>query len=216
MSFQTIFEIQQSMTVNNRRTVGQQYSRSGQVRVAQYLTAVPWVFTVVPHNYLPYATSRDIIQTIDNLDRQLPETITFTSANIGWFTEYQGDLTTVQANALTLAAVPAANSQIITVGNLPGVAGTKAVFRAGDFLQLGDYSYKVTADVLRGLDTTVSVSLHRPVIGTVTTGTLAGVGNACEFTVLAEKCPTYTLMPAPGGAFVQWDDAFVFREDITG
>lgn len=216
MSFQTIFEIQQSMTVNNRRTVGQQYSRSGQVRVAQYLTAVPWVFTVVPHNYLPYATSRDIIQTIDNLDRQLPETITFNSANLGWFTEYQGDLTTVQANALTLAAVPAANSQIITVGNLPGVSATEAVFRAGDFLQLGNYSYKVTADVLRGLNTTVSVSLHRPVIGTVTTGTLAGVGNACEFTVLAERCPTYTLAPAPGGAFVQWDDAFVFREDITG
>lgn len=216
MSFQTIFEIQQSMTVNNRRTVGQQYSRSGQVRVAQYLTAVPWVFTVVPHNYLPYATSRDIIQTIDNLDRQLPETITFTSANLGWFTDYQGDLTTAQANALTLAAVPLANSQVISVGNLPAVTSTKAIFRAGDFLQLGNYSYKVTADVLRGLDTTVSVGLHRPVIGAVSTGTLAGVGNACEFTVLAEKCPTYTLAPAPGGAFVQWDDAFVFREDITG
>lgn len=216
MSFQTIFEIQQSMTVNNRRTVGQQYSRSGQVRVAQYLTAVPWVFTVVPHNYLPYATSRDIIQTIDNLDRQLPETITFASANIGWFTEYQGDLTTPQANALTLASIPVANSQVISVGNLPSVASNKIIFKAGDFLQLGNYSYKVTTNVLRGLDTTISVSLHRPVIGTVTTGTLAGVGNSCEFTVLAEKCPTYTLMPAPGGAFVQWDDAFVFREDITG
>ena len=216
MSFQTIFEIQQSMSVNNRRTVGQQYSRSGQVRVAQYLTAVPWVFTVVPHNYLPYATSRDIIQTIDNLDRQLPETITFSSANLDWFTDYQGDLTTVQANALTLAVLPAANSQIISVGNLPSVTATKAVFRAGDFLQLGNYSYKVTEDVLRGTNTTVFVSLHRPVIGTVTLGTLAGVGNACEFTVLAEKCPTYTLAPAPGGAFVQWDDAFVFREDITG
>jgi len=216
MSFQKIFECQQSMSVNNRRTVGQQYSRSGQVRVAQYLTAVPWIFTVVPHNYLPYATSREIIQTIDNLDRQLPETITFTSANLGWFTDYQGDLTTAQANALTLAAVPVANSQIISVGNLPTVASTKAIFRAGDFLQLGSYSYKVTADVLRGLDATVSVGLHRPVIGTVSTGTLAGVGNTCEFTVLAEKCPTYTLTPAPGGAFVQWDDAFVFREDITG
>jgi hypothetical protein len=109
-----------------------------------------------------------------------------------------------------------ANSQIISVGNLPGVSGTKAVFRAGDFLQLGNYSYKVKADVLRGLDSVVSVSLHRPVIGTVSTGTLAGVGNTCEFTVLAEKCPTYTLTPAPGGAFVQWDEAFVFREDITG
>lgn len=216
MSFQTVFEIQQSMTVNNRRTVGQQVSRSGQVRVAQYLTSVPWVFTVVPHNYLPYATSRDIIQTIDNLDRQLPETITFSSANLGWFTDYQGDLTTAQANALTLAAIPAENSQTISVGNLPSIASTKVVFKAGDFLQIGNYSYKVTADVLRGIGTTVSVSLHRPVIGAVSIGTLAGVGNACEFTVLAEKCPTYTLTPAPGGAFVQWDDAFVFREDITG
>lgn len=216
MSFQTIFNVQQSMTVNNRRTVGQQVSRSGQVRVAQYLTAVPWVFTVVPHNYLPYATSRDIIQTIDNLDRQLPETITFSGANLAWFTEYQGDLTLAQANALTLAAVPAANSQVISVGNLPSVASTKFVFKAGDFLQLGNYSYKVTADVLRGIGETVSVSLHRPVIGTVATGTLAGVGNACEFTVLAEKCPTYTLVPAPGSAFVQWDEPFVFREDITG
>lgn len=216
MSFQTVFEIQQSMTVNNRRTVGQQVSRSGQVRVAQYLTAVPWVFTVVPHNYLPYATSRKIIQTIDNLDRQLPETITFNSANLGWFTDYQGGLTTAQANALTLAAIPAENSQTISVGNLPSIASTKVVFKAGDFLQIGNYSYKVTADVLRGIGTTVSVSLHRPVIGAVSIGTLAGVGNACEFTVLAEKCPTYTLTPAPGGAFVQWDDAFVFREDITG
>lgn len=216
MSFQTIFEVQQSMTVNNRRTVGQQVSRSGQVRVAQYLTAVPWVFTVMPHNYLPYATSRDIIQTIDNLDRQLPETITFNSANLAWFTDYQGELTTAQANALTLAAVPVANSQTISVGNLPAVASTLFVFKAGDFLQLGNYSYKVTADVLRGSGTTVSVNLHRPVIGTVSTGTLAGVGNACEFTVLAENCPTYTLVPSPGSAFVQWDDAFVFREDITG
>ncbi len=216
MSFQTIFDIQQSMTVNNRRTVGQQVSRSGQVRVAQYLTAVPWVFTVTPHAYLPYATSRDIIQTIDNLDRQLPETITFSSGNLSWFTKYQGDLTTAQINALTLAAIPPANSQTITVGNLPGVPSGSIVFDAGDFLQIGNYTYKVKQRVLRGTNTIVSVNLHRPIIGTPTIGTLAGVGNACEFTVLAERCPTYTLMPAPGGAFVQWDEPFVFREDITG
>jgi hypothetical protein len=216
MSFQTIFENQQSMTVNNRRTVGQQVSRSGQVRVAQYLTAVPWVFTVVPHNYLPYATSRDIIQTIDNRDRQLPETITFSSANLSWFTAYRGGLTIPQVNALTLAAVPVANSQIISVGNLPSASPGTLVFKAGDFLQMGKYTYKVREDVLRGNNSTVSVSLHRPVIGTVTVGTLTNVGSDCTFSVLAEKCPTYTLMPAPGSAFVQWDEAFVFREDITG
>lgn len=216
MSFQTIFEIQQSMTVQNRRTVGQQYSRSGQVRVAQYLTTVPWVFTVQPHAYLYYPQVRDVIQAIDNKDRQLPETISFASSNLSWFVAYQGDLTDAQVNALTLATVPAANSQTITVGNLPSVAASKYVFKAGDFLQLGLYPYKVTANVLRGTDTTVSVTLHRPVIGSPSIGTLTGVGTECTFYMLAEKCPTYTLMPAPNGAFVQWDEGFVFREDIVG
>ena len=216
MSFQTIFEIQQSMSVQNRRTVGQQVSRSGQVRVAQYLTSVPWVFSVQPHSFLYYPQVRNVIQAIDNKDRQIPETISFASQNLSWFTAYQGELTTVQANALTLASAPAANSQTISVGNLPAVASTVYVFKAGDFLQLGLYPYKVTADVLRGTNTTVSVSLHRPVIGSPTVGTLTAVGNACTFYMLAETCPTYTLMPAPSGAFVQWDDAFVFREDILG
>ena len=216
MSFQTIFEIQQSMNVNNRRTVGQQVSRSGQVRVAQYLTSVPWVFAVTPHNYLYYPQVRNVIQAIDNKDRQLPETISFASTNLSWFTSYQGSLSNAQVNALTLASVPAANATTITVGNLPSVPSTNFVFKAGDFLQLGIYPYKVTTDVLRGSGSTVSVTLHRPVIGTPSVGTLSAVGSACTFYLLAESCPTYTLNPMTNGAFVEWDAPFVFREDIIG
>ena len=216
MSLQTIFDIQQSMTVNNRRTVGQQVSRSGQVRVAQYLTSVPWVFTVTPHNYLYYPQVRNVIQAIDNKDRQLPESISFASTNLSWFVAYQGDLTTGQVNALTLASAPAANATTISVGNLPSVSSSAYVFKAGDFLQMGLYPYKVTDNVLRGSGSTVSVTLHRPVIGTPTVGTLTAVGTACTFYMLAETCPTYTLNPMTNGAFVQWDAPFVFREDITG
>lgn len=216
MSLQTIFDIQQSMTVNNRRTVGQQVSRSGQVRVAQYLTSVPWVFTVTPHNYLYYPQVRNVIQAIDNKDRQLPESISFSSTNLSWFVAYQGDLTTGQVNALTLASSPSANATTISVGNLPSVSSSAYVFKAGDFLQLGLYPYKVTDNVLRGSGSTVSVTLHRPVIGTPTVGTLTAVGTACTFYMLAETCPTYTLNPMTNGAFVAWDAPFVFREDITG
>jgi len=215
MSFQTIFNIQQNMSVNNRRMVGQQISRGGQVRVAQYLTAVPWVFTVMPHNYLYYPQVRGIIQAIDNKDRQLPETISFNNANLSWFTAYQGDLTTAQVNALTLTVVPPANSQTITVGNLPAVSTTAVVFEPGDFLQLGIYPYKVTTQVLRGSGSTVSVSLNRPVIGTPSVGTLSAVGVNCTFYMLAESCPTYSLNPMTNGAFVQWDSPFVFRENIS-
>ena len=208
MSFQTVFEIQQSMAVNNRRMVGQQVSRSGYMTVAQYLTAVPWVFTVTPHNFLYYPQARQIIQAIDNKDRQLPETITFSSSNLSWFTRYQGDVT---APAFTLASTPAPNTQVLSMNV---TAGAGYAFRAGDFCMVNGYTYKVTADVLRGTGV-ASVPIHRPLIGTPASGTTVYVGNNCTFTVVAEQCPTYTLTPMTNGAFVNWNDAFVFREYIT-
>lgn len=214
MSFQTILDISQTITVNNRRMVGQQYSRSGQVRTALYVTSVPWVFTVKPHAFLYYPQVRDVIQTIDNLDRQTAATITFSSTNLQWFTAYQGELTSGQAAALTLASVPAANATTISVGNLPAVGSSVIVFKAGDFIQLGNYPYKVTTQVLRGSGSTVNVTLHRPVIGTPSAGTLTAVGSVCTFSVVAEVCPTYTLRPMTNGAFVDWDADFVFRENV--
>ena len=198
MSFQTVFNIQQSMTVNNRRMVGQQVARSGYITVAQYLTAVPWVFTVTPHNYLYYPQVRDIIQTIDNKDRQLPETITFNNDNLDWFTKTLGT-----ATAATLNGTPAANTQTLNLTS-------NGTFKAGDFIMVGGYTYKVTADSAGSV-----VNIHRPLIGSPVSGATVSIGNACTFTVVAERCPTYTLNPMTDGAFVQWDDAFVFREYIT-
>jgi hypothetical protein len=108
----------------------------------------------------------------------------------------------------------------LQLSNLPTPAGwspTQYLFRAGDFLQIGIYSYKVTSDVLRGSAGTVTFNLHRPIIGTPTIGTaLTAVGSDCTFYLLASQCPTYTLNPMTNGAFVQWDGDFVFIEDITG
>lgn len=198
MSFQTIFEIQQSMTVNNRRMVGQQVARSGYITVAQYLTAVPWVFTITPHNYLYYPQVRDIIQAIDNKDRQLPETITFNSTNLSWFTVMRGT-----ATAATLNGTPTPNTQTLALTS-------NGTFKAGDFIMINGYTYKITADSAGS-----SVGINRPLIGTPSSGATVSIGNACTFTVVAEACPTYTLNPMTSGAFVQWDAPFVFREYIT-
>ena len=198
MSFQTIFDIQQSMTVNNRRMVGQQVARSGYITVAQYLTAVPWVFTIQPHAYLYYPQVRDIIQAIDNKDRQLPETITFNTSNLSWFTKMRGT-----ATAATLNGTPTPNTQTLALTS-------NGTFKAGDFIMINGYTYKITADSAGS-----SVGINRPLIGTPSSGTTVYIGNACTFTVVAESCPTYTLNPMTDGAFVQWDAPFVFREYIT-
>ena len=198
MSFQTIFENQESMKVNNRRMVGQQVARSGFITTAQYLTAVPWVITVTPNNFLYYPTARAIIQTIDNLDRQLPEVITFNSSLLSWFTQRLGTATTA-----TLNGTPTPNTQTLALTS-------NGTFKAGDFIMVGGYTYKVTADSAGS-----SVNIHRPLIGTPTSGATVSIGNACTFNVVAEVCPTYTLTPMTNGAFVNWDQPFVFREYIT-
>ncbi len=198
MSFQTIFENQESMTVNNRRMVGQQVARSGFITTAQYLTAVPWVFTVTPNNFLYYPTARAIIQAIDNKDRQLPETIVFNSSLLSWFTQKLGTATTA-----TLNGTPTPNTQTLALTS-------NGTFKAGDFIMVGGYTYKVTADSAGS-----SVNIHRPLIGTPTSGATVSIGNACTFNVVAEVCPTYTLTPMTNGAFVNWDQPFVFREYIT-
>jgi hypothetical protein len=197
MSFQSIVDIQQSMTVNNRRTIGQQVSRSGYITVAQYLTAVPWVFTVTPHNFLYYPQVRDIIQSIDNADRQNPEYITFDSANLDWFTVMRGTATTAVLNG-----TPTPNTQTLALTS-------NGTFKAGDFIEVGGYVYKVTADSAGS-----SVSIHRPLIGTPSSGATVTLGKNVSFYVVAEACPTYTLNPMAEGAYVQWDGPFVFREYI--
>jgi hypothetical protein len=198
MSFQTILDIHQTFTVNNRRTVGQQVSRSGQLRVAQYLTSVPWVFTVVPHNYLYYPQVRAIIQNIDNADRQNAQNITFDTPTLEWFTKLQGTATTA-----TLASTPTANTQTLNITK-------NGTLLAGDFIQVGGYVYKVTADAA-----TSTVNIHRPLIGTPSSGATVTLGKAVTFNVVAEACPTYTLNPMTNGAFVEWDGAFVFRENVS-
>lgn len=198
MSFQTIFEIQQSMSVNNRRVVGQQIARSGFLTTAQYLTAVPWVFTIVPHNFLYYPDVRAVIQAIDNKDRQLPEVISFASSNLSWFVKMQGT-----ATAATLNGTPTPNTQTLNLTS-------NGTFKAGDFIMINGYTYKITADSAGSV-----VNIHRPLIGAPSSGTTVYMGTQCTFNVVAEKCPTYTLTPMTNGAYVNWDDAFVFREDIT-
>ena len=199
MSFQTIVDIQQSMTVNNRRTIGQQVSRSGQLTVAQYLTAVPWVFTITPHNFLYYPQVREVIQSIDNADRQIPEHITFDNDNLSWFTAMQGTATTA-----TLNGTPTTNTQTLNITS-------NGTFKAGDFVQIGEYVYKVTEDSAGS-----TITINRPLIGSPSSSASVVLGKNVVFNVVAEECPTYTLVPMTDGAFVEWSGPFVFREYITG
>jgi hypothetical protein len=107
------------------------------------------------------------------------------------------------ATAATLASTPATNSQTLNLSS-------NGTYKAGDFIEVGGYVYKVTADSAGSV-----VTIHRPIIGSPTSGATVTMGNAVSFNVVAEQCPTYTLVPMTNGAFVKWDNAFIFREDVA-
>jgi hypothetical protein len=216
MSFQDIFEISQSISVQNHRTVGQQISRSGEIRVAQYLTSVPWVFTVKPHNFLYYPQVRAILAYLEVLDREIPDQVYFASDNLKWFTAYQGALTSAQYAGFSVASIPPANSQTLTMKGLPTVSANTIILKAGDFIQIGEYPYKVTQDIERGSASTVEVYVNRPIIysSNLTINSNIPVGNNVRFVFFMEVFPTYTLVPMTNGAFIQWDSDFVFREAV--
>jgi len=117
---------------------------------------------------------------------------------LSWFTQKLGTATTA-----TLNGTPTPNTQTLALTS-------NGTFKAGDFIMVGGYTYKITAD-----SAGASVNIHRPLIGSPVSGATVSIGNACTFNVVAEVCPTYTLTPMTNGAFVNWDQPFVFREYIT-
>jgi len=214
MSMQQIFEISQSIGINDHRTVGQQVSRSGQMTIAQYLTAVPYVFTVKPHNFLYYPQARQILSNLQIVDRQQYDVVQFTSNNLKWYVAYQGQF--VSPYLLKIASLPTANSLNVILTNLPTVSASTIAFQQGDFIQMGSFVYQVTAQVLRGSGTTINVPVHRPINNQYITvnSYLDGVGTGISFGLVMESYPTYTLTPMTNGAFIQWDGDFVFREAL--
>jgi len=103
-----------------------------------------------------------------------------------------------------------------TVSNTVLVTSSTYVFKKGDFIQPDNsrYPYSVTADVVRGVNTTTSVSLNRNII-TSEAVTLAGaqldVGVAVTWRVVVAALPSYQLVP---GKNVQYTGDFELIEKV--
>lgn len=218
---QAILNIASNIQVNNHRIVGQQVSRSGLLRTAEYPTGQPWVFTVTPHQYLSYNNNRDTLQVIANNDRSEVFPIRFNDTNsgsslLGWFTRLRGD---PLETTLTYFS-----GKTISVFRGAGACPSGFVYRAGDLLQLpqttagGAYVYQVANDVPYTFGiTNYTVNLHRPVIGNPASNNTIANGPDVVFAMVVEKYPNMVLQPSNGyDAYVGWDSNFIFRENLVG
>lgn len=224
MSLQTILSICESIGINDQRFVGQTVSRNQKIVTSEVMTVVPFVFDLKPMNYLLYSQNRGTLNSLRIPDRALEQYLTF--GTTGWlnYIKYQGVMTPAQISACRWQASSAL--QTLVLGSLPSIASTAVLFKIGDFVQFGRYTYIVTAEVLRGSAATVVVPVHRNLIqGTTSTvalvagefGTTTAFATAytgVTFPVILREYPDYTLVPMTNDSFIQWNGSFKAFESV--
>ena len=221
----TILALSESVSINDHRFVGQSVSRNQKIFTSEIITFVPFSFTFKPNNYQYYSKSRNMLAELRVQDKSLEQYLNF--GQTGWlnYVAYQGQLTFAQITACQWSVASSAKNLVLS--NLPTVASTTFIVKAGDFCQVGRYAYIATADVQRGSGTTVTIPVHRGLITPLTSplgavigqyGTTIALGGntytGVTFPVVLRSYPTYTLNPITNDSFVSWGDNFIAMEAI--
>jgi hypothetical protein len=213
MSLQTIINAADTIKINRRRQVGVQYSRSEIAYTSETATRNPWRFDVEVSKLFRYEQARSLLESIDQLDRNVPETISFASnANLDFMFAYQGEATAGELSNILVGAFTGTN---LVLKNLTGISAGTKIFGRGDFIQIADspYPFTATADLYRTTATTQTLVVHRPnFISSLVVDKTLLVGNAVQFKFFCPNMPTYTIRPGGSTALVEFDTEFQLYE----
>jgi hypothetical protein len=226
MSLNTILANSETVGINDQRFVGQVVSRNQRISTSEIITVVPFAFEMKPMNYLVYSQSRELLNSLRIPDKSLTQYLNF--GTTGWksYIAYQGDLTAIQIPACQWQTSSA--NKVLVLGSLPTIPSSKYIVKAGDFCQVGLYAYIATANVLRGVGSTVNIPVHRnlitPLVSPINAvigefGTTVSMGgnsySGTTFPVILRDYPNYTLIPCyENDSFIQWSGSFKAFESV--
>jgi len=215
MSIQGVINTASRLEVIRNEVVAQTITRSGRIYTAVRDTVKPWQFKVTPSDVYPWELVRPAVESVSSTDRYNEVTISFSQTGQEWMFKYQGVLTASQiSNNVTITG---ANLKTITAslsGTATSLASNSVLFYAGDIIQplqnSHRYPYVVTSNVVKGATNTISIPIHRNIIGTITGGGIR-VGPDCEFKIIVTRSPSYQLIP---GKLVQFTGDFELLENV--
>lgn len=225
MSLTTILSISESVGINDHRFIGQTVSRNQKIFTSEIMTVVPFQFEMKPMNYLLYSQNRALLNSLRIPDKANEQYLNF--GVTGWlnYIKYQGDMTSGQI-ATCEWQTSSANTNLV-LGSLPAISAAAYIVRAGDFCQVGRYTYIATQDVQRGGAATVNIPVHRNLIATLTSPVAAVIGQfgttislggnaytGVTFPVILRDFPTYALIPMTNDSFIQWSGNFNAFESV--
>lgn len=225
-SLNTILANSESIAINDHRFIGQVMSRNQRISTSEILTVQPFGFEMKPMNYLLYSQNRELLSVLREADRQYEQYLNFGATGWSSYIKYQGDMTSGEISSCNWK--PASANKTLVLGDIPGtVLSSEYVVRTGDFCQVGRYAYIATADVVRGVASTVSIPVHRTLITTLVSdvgavigqyGTTIALGGSTyagtTFPVILLEYPTYTFVPITNDSFIAWNGTFKAVEAV--
>lgn len=215
MSLQGVINTASSIEITRQEVVAQTVTRSGRIYTGRRDTVKPWQFKVRPADVYPWDIARSAIEAILVKDRYEENTINFSVSGQDWMFKYQGALTASELqNNVIITGVSARTITATISGTVLSKASSDLIFAAGDIIQplqnTHRYPYVVTANVTRGSVSSISIPVHRDIIGTLSGGGFRA-GPTCEFKVLITNLPSYTYLP---GKLVQFTGEFQLLENV--
>ena len=225
-SLNTILANSESIAINDHRFIGQTMSRNQRISTSEILTVQPFGFDMKPMNYLLYSQSRELLSVLRMADRQYEQYLNFGATGWNSYIKYQGDMTSSEISLCNWKTASA--NKTLVLGDIPlTVTSGDYVVRTGDFCQVGRYAYIATADVIRGVASTVNIPVHRTLITTLVSdvgavigqyGTTIALGGntylGTTFPVILQEYPTYTFVPMTNDSFIAWNGTFKAIEAV--
>lgn len=216
MSLQGIINTASNIQVTRQEVVAQTVTRSGRIYTGRRDTVKPWQFRVTPANYYPWTVARPALEAIMSKDRYEESTISFSVSGQSWMFGYQGALTASELQNNVIITGSTARTITATIsGTVLSKASTDLIFASGDIIQplqgSHRYPYVVTENVARGSTTSISIPVHRDIIGTLTAQGFRA-GASCEFKVIVTNLPSYNYLP---GQIIQFSGDFELLENVV-
>lgn len=225
MSLNTILAVSESVGVTDKRFIGQTMSRNQRISTSEILSVQPFGFEMKPNSYLLLSQNKALLSSLRTVDREYESYLNFGST--GWwnYIAYQGDMSSAEISACEYQTSSA--NKTIVLGSLPSIGSTEYIVKTGDYLQIDRYAYIATADVQRGVGSTVSIPVHRTIMTTLTSPMEAVIGQygitqslggdtyiGVTFPVILTEYPNYTLIPMTNDSFIAWSGTFKAIEAV--
>lgn len=216
MSFQYIIDNATGLAINKNPLTSLTITRDQTVRSVDRGGAV-YRFAVDANIGMRWSEWRSIITEIEALGKTNTQVINLAKPAFAYITAYTGKLTAPQLAATKLrytSTMASVTTKAFELSTLPSVAANTVIFNAGDIIQPSgsQFPYTVTATVLRGISTTVTVPVHRTIRSAPSNtyySTLAG--QQVTWKVICTQLPNWKITSYD---MVEWGGGFEFYESL--